>query len=169
MSQKGGIGEREVAGIISPWWCEYEPGTEFVRTPKSGGWGAAAAFKATGDLMTTSVTFPFDVEVKRREKEWSLPMILRGTGNAFKWWIQCQEGAIKSNREPMLWMRKNRQPWWLMMRRLFVEGKWWAKNLSTVEIPKSVLLAVQYGKHEPILVEADSFIRNVHPSSLVES
>ena len=174
MGQKGGIGEREVATIIANWWDQYEPGMEFVRTPKSGGWGAAASFKATGDLMTTSTIFPFDVEVKRREKTWSLPMILTGKGKAFEWWIQCQTSALKSNREPMLWMRKNRQPWWIMLRRGFLfdskgEWKWWVKDLGLVEIPRSVLLAVQYGKHEPILMEAQSFLKNVHPSTLVEA
>lgn len=120
---KGPVAEREVAKIIIPWWGIIEPDAKFVRTPLSGGWGdddTRSGFMATGDLMTTSLTFPFDVEVKRREG-WSEDTLVNGEPcPVWKWWQQTQRAARLSKREPMLWFRHNRKPWMVMLREQYV-------------------------------------------------
>jgi hypothetical protein len=115
--QKGSVAEREVAAIIEPWWNVVEPG-KFVRTPLSGGWGTAdtrAGFRASGDLMTTAPRFPFTVEVKRRES-WTLERLLLGRPSpVWEWWRQAQKQGEESNLVPLLWFRKSRQPWRVML------------------------------------------------------
>lgn len=110
--EKGSRAELEVANMIKLWWNAYEPTALFIRTPLSGGWqtntGAAAYFNACGDLMTTSQTWPFCVEVKHREG-WSIDFFLKGKdGPPWRWWEQCVEAAQKQNHVPMMWMRRNR-------------------------------------------------------------
>lgn len=122
--QKGNGGEREVAGLLAPWWHEKvlldgEP-VRFVRTPMSGGWAYGASFKASGDIMTNAPSFPFSVEVKRNEG-WSLKVLLDGKPSpVWAFWRQCQHDAEKTGAEPMLWMRQNRRPWFVMMRKRYV-------------------------------------------------
>lgn len=112
---KGTRGERAVAGIMREWWKSHEPTAQFIRTPLSGGWqhgapGIAAHFKACGDLMSTSQSFPFCVEVKWREN-WSVDNFLDGKPNAsWGWWKQACEAALKQGSIPMMWMRRNRIP-----------------------------------------------------------
>lgn len=116
--EKGKVAEREVAGIIQPWWQQLEPDKLFVRTPQSGGWQGAEVreeFQASGDLMTTAKMFPFAVEVKRREG-WYMQSLLEGLRcPVWGWWDQTQKAAIEMNKQPMLWLRKNRMEWHVMM------------------------------------------------------
>lgn len=110
---KGNGAEREVAKLIKDWWDPVEK-KNFVRTPLSGGWGAPAiraGFKASGDLMTDAKKFPFSVEVKRREG-WNLDRLLSGGKSpVWGWWAQAITQSKEMSCTPMLWIRKNRQPW----------------------------------------------------------
>lgn len=130
--QKGSRGERAVAGIMREWWKSHESSVTFIRTPLSGGWAhsaptTAAHFKACGDLMTTSPTFPFCVEVKWREK-WSVDRFLDGLPtDAWSWWSQACAAAAKQGSVPMMWARRNRIPftnkpfpWIVVIPRAFV-------------------------------------------------
>lgn len=112
--QKGAVAERAVAKLLAGWWSTFEENAQFVKTPLSGGWGGPslrAGFRASGDLMTTSMTFPFTVEVKRREG-WSLDRLKAGRPcTVWRWWWQAQEQAAEMNAEPMLWLKHNREPW----------------------------------------------------------
>lgn len=116
--QKGNAAEREVAKIIEHWWQPFEPEAHFVRTPLSGGWGGPSlrgTFGAAGDLMTTSKTFPFAVEVKRREG-WTWGRLLKGKPSpVWDWWLQAQVQGEEMQKIPMLWLRKNREPAWHIM------------------------------------------------------
>lgn len=111
---KGAKGERDVVGLLTQWWGQIEPDAQFKRTPKSGGWGNADVrgdMKVAGDICTTSPRWPFTVEVKRREK-WSFGAFTEGRlSPVWKWWRQCITAAAEEDRIPLLWARKNRQPW----------------------------------------------------------
>lgn len=115
---KGKVAEREVAALMQTWWTQIEPEARFVRTPMSGGWGAPAVrteFRASGDLMTTSSIFPFTVEVKRREG-WNMKWFAAGKMSpVWGWWRQSQVQAKELGKEPMLWFRRNRQPWLVLI------------------------------------------------------
>lgn len=116
--RKGSHAENEVAKRLVMWWRPIEPDARFRRTPKSGGWATAAdrgGFKAAGDVMTTAKRWPFTVEVKRHEG-WSVHTLTQGRPSpVWQWWRQCCREADEEARIPMLWLRKNRQPWLVML------------------------------------------------------
>jgi len=127
---KGNVAEREVAKLIEGWWRQADPEASFVRTPLSGGWGGPkirSGFQASGDLMTTSASFPFTTEVKRREA-WSLDRLLQGKKSpVWGWWRQAIKQGDEMTAEPMLWLRRNREPWrvlvpWNLMANLLLAG-----------------------------------------------
>lgn len=110
---KGQAAERKLAKLFSNWW-----GSEFARTPLSGGF-ATAKFRedwnAAGDLVTPDPTFPFCVESKKVEG-WNLEQLLTSDRTLIhKWWAQTvketPEGKI-----PLLVFTKNRAPLFAMMR-----------------------------------------------------
>jgi len=115
---KGARGEIQVAKDLATWWAQVEQGCKFKRTPLSGGWGDAdtrGGFKVAGDICTTAERWPFTVEVKRREG-WSFGTFARGRlSPVWGWWRQCIEQAAEEDRIPMLWFRKNRQPWLVLL------------------------------------------------------
>jgi hypothetical protein len=116
--EKGALAEREVAELLRGWWDPLEPGCKFARTPGSGGWSTAnnrEAFGTAGDLVTTAVLFPFAVEVKRREG-WTDGELLAGRRSpVWGWWRQCQKAALEMQKVPMLWFRRSRRPWLVIM------------------------------------------------------
>lgn len=117
--QKGNTAEREVARMIQTWWAgSMDAKAKFVRTPLSGGWGTAQVrteFRASGDLMTTSYTWPWCVEIKRREG-WKLSNVISGEKSPiWEWWAQTTKAAEEAVAEPMLWFRKNQEPWFVML------------------------------------------------------
>lgn len=179
---KGDVAEREVAALLKAWWGAVEPDVEFVRTPGSGGWQGANArgrqlrseFRLSGDLATTSRQFPFSVESKRRE-EWTIARLVDGKPSpVWDWWCQCQRAAVESGEQlvPMLWMRHNRERWWVMLPAGFAmlipglapEVTWTARQLLGVDagallpalfkasallsVPAETALAA-YGQWEP--------------------
>lgn len=114
---KGSKAEIEIAKRLKAWWAREEV-AEFVRTPLSGGWGGKdlrAGFQASGDVMTTSRIFPFTIEVKRREG-WSwLPLLAGKKSPVFGYWKQAVGQAEEQGGIPLLFFRKNREPWWMML------------------------------------------------------
>lgn len=116
--QKGSTAEREVAKLIQAWWSGVDAKAKFVRTPLSGGWGTAQVrteFRASGDLMTTSFSWPWCVEIKRREG-WKLSNVISGEKSpVWEWWEQTTTAAEEAVAEPMLWFRKNQEPWFIML------------------------------------------------------
>jgi len=133
------VAEREVAKLIKAWWNRFEPESLFIRTPLSGGWSdeeTRREFKATGDLMTNSPSFPFDVEVKRREG-WSENTFLAGQPcPVWGWWQQTQRASWVSRREPMLWFRHNRRPWMVLLRDCYVSGLFLGRKVES--LPPSI-------------------------------
>jgi len=115
---KGSKAEREVASLLTSWWSAIEPDVKFVKTPLSGGWSNAKVrgdMRASGDIMTTSKTFPFAVEVKRREGfAWSTFLAGRASP-VWGWWLQTLKAASEQKGVPMLWLRKNGEPWRIVL------------------------------------------------------
>lgn len=122
---KGVRAEREVAALLAEWWSAVEPEVQFVRTPLSGGWSnptVRGGFRASGDIMTTSQTFPFVVEVKRREG-FTWDTFLKGRASpVWGWWEQTVRAAGEQDGVPMLWLRHNGEPWRIAMPARLPEG-----------------------------------------------
>jgi hypothetical protein len=116
--KKGSNAERALAAIIQAWWRQRDPECIFKRTPSSGGWAspeARAHFKTSGDLVTTAAWWPWCVEIKHREG-WSREWLEKGRNSpVWSWWEQTQTAAAESDQWPMLFVRKNRTPWLLML------------------------------------------------------
>lgn len=125
---KGGVGEREVIGLLCPWWRRLEPTFQLYRTPGSGGWAKTRkvppGFRGAGDLMYDPETcathvFPFSVEVKWRKKvsEISIQNFCDGKPSpVWSYWDQCVESSNQDRKIPMLWVRGQnvrgkRMPW----------------------------------------------------------
>lgn len=123
---KGARGELQVIKVVQPWWSRLEPEAVFVRTPGSGGWRHAPAFKARGDLLVdpqTTKFFPFSIECKWQEG-WGTGLLFgvytgkrQGDDSSpiWGWWAQCCEAARVDGLRPMLWFRKNGSPWYVMI------------------------------------------------------
>lgn len=121
---KGKAAEREVAGLCAAWWSAVEPGCQFASTPGSGGWSTAkmrAAFNVAGDLSTTAKRWPFTVEVKRREGWRDGPLLAGKASPVWGWWAQACKAAAEEQRWPMLWLRRSREPWRVMLPRYVVK------------------------------------------------
>lgn len=160
---KGCKAEIEVAKTLEPWWAKLEPECKFVRTPLSGGWGGKevrAGFKASGDLMTTAKRFPFAVEVKRREG-WSWKTLLGSKKcPVWVWWHQAIGQAEEMGTEPTLWVRKNREPWFVMLPCRLLMG-FTMKDLKAVWAPDELAAnGVDYGElaYFPWMVTAEMFL-----------
>jgi hypothetical protein len=99
--KKGNSFERNIAKLLSKW-----SNLNFKRTPLSGGWAK------TGDITPISpidmVSFPFNIEIKKY-KHWDLNQILTTNFKCkiYKWWDQCINDAIKSNKTPLLIMGRD--------------------------------------------------------------
>lgn len=129
--RKGKAGEREAAEILRAWWDPVEPGVKFASAPLSGGWHSAqmrGALRLCGDLVTSSHTFPFIVEVKRREKVDVSRLYLpqddkrRYRSPVYGWWEQACAAASEARandatREvyPLLMFRQSRKPWYCVV------------------------------------------------------
>lgn len=172
---KGNGGEKEVAAILKGWWSSLEPDVSFCRTPSSGGWSHGrdkAAFNAAGDIMTSSSSFPFCVEVKRREG-WDIDQLKskRPSSPVWPWWRQSQIDAkrMTSKKLPMLVFRKNRQPWhvWIPINSIKTEMSKCLLWMPNTQWQVSQLAAVQYGAVAPIGFMFDHLTK-IPPKLLLE-
>lgn len=109
---KGGRGERAAAKELRDWW-----GTDFARTPLSGGFGTAkfrADWNAAGDLVTPDPSFPFCVEVKWQE-DWHMEQLIKNDGcKVFSWWAQARD-ECPPDKLPLLVFKRNHHPWYVMI------------------------------------------------------
>lgn len=111
MSRRKGVrAELDVARILGAWW-----GCEFHRTPASGGSKLKVDWSLAGDLVTTDQTWPFHVEVKRREG-WRLEQLFAGPcAWLTTWWAQTVR-ECPAGRTPLLVFGRARAPWLVAMR-----------------------------------------------------
>lgn len=166
---KGRRGEMMALQLIRGWWKEIEPEAEFARTPLSGGWQGRGSrgqslrgeMRMSGDLMTTSRHFPFSVEVKNNPS-WTIKRVLEGKSSVvWDWWQQCQTAAKESGLVPMLWIKRWREQWKVMLPYRYA-----------IEIPiqppfavwsERDLWDVQYGEILPILFDG-RVVLSVNPA-----
>jgi hypothetical protein len=130
---KGATAERKIAEHCTSWWWPLENGVIFVRTPLSGGWGKPQhreGFQSGGDLMSTSKTFPFAIEVKRRENWAWRSLELGGRSPAWSWWRQSIKAAKEMKKVPLMLFRQNRRPWIVMLPHEYMKN-----DVRRLEIP----------------------------------
>jgi hypothetical protein len=125
--RKGNSAELEVARMVEFWWLQLSleqqaspdgHPCEFIRTPSSGGWATRRVrgnYRVAGDIGTTSDSWPFTVEVKRRER-WTLRTLVKGQSSpVWSWWQQCATASEEESGIPMLWLRRNKMPWMVLL------------------------------------------------------
>lgn len=164
---KGVKAERDVAAFLTTWWRGIEPEVQFVRTPLSGGWSnptVRGGFRASGDIMTTSPTFPFVVEVKRREG-FSWDTFLKGRKSpVWGWWEQTCRSAAEQDGTPMLWLRHNGEPWRMVL-------PWDASPLYDVTklVPRRFVVGKMpcRGVQPDVVVLAANAVLAVHPGAFL--
>jgi hypothetical protein len=170
---KGRRAERDVAKLLAKWWRKIDKKVEFKPTPLSGGWGGRdggkhvrAHFKASGDLMTTSVSFPFTIEVKHREA-WSMRNLVAGRATpVWDWWVQSQRQSEEEGEIAMLWFRKNNFPWMVALPPsslplVQVAPGTWSAVEADLHIPASMLDAngVPYGAEVPSFILGERLLK----------
>lgn len=165
---KGSRAEIEVAKLHENWWGQLEPGCLFVRTPSSGGWSGPqvrAEFRAGGDLMTTAQRFPFCVEIKRREK-WSWATLLAGKPSPiWDWWEQTVIAAAEMQGLPILWFRKSREPWHVLLAASFATSVIPGPSLRFGDRPKNEQCTTF--QHRGVHLMPARWLLEVHPGWLV--
>jgi len=108
-------------------------------------------FQAAGDLMATSREFPFCIEVKRREG-WTWGNLSKGRRSpVWGWWRQCQKAAAEMGKVPLMFFRKSREPWTIMMP---AETARWL----TPWFRWDTLGSVDYGREMPALWRLEAFL-----------
>ncbi len=116
---KGQRGERILCKKFSEWW-----GTDFTRTPSSGGFRTKAFrddWNAAGDLVTPDDTFPFCVESKNQEG-WHLEQLLTSDKcDIIAWWHQTID-ETPDGKFPLLVFTRNHQPLFFMMTQVLWES-----------------------------------------------
>lgn len=159
---KGSNAELEIAKRLQVWWRQVTPTSIFKRVPLSGGWGdsdARAAFRSAGDVMTDCRKFPFTVEIKRREG-WAWSTLLAGRASpVWGYWGQAVGQAKEMGGIPLLFFRKNREDWFLMLPHVaLIRNK--SVNLAPNDIAMAwyagALVPYSAGCH-PIVITAESF------------
>lgn len=164
---KGSKGELEVAEILRKWWDPFCPGVIFKRVPLSGGWGdanAREAFKAAGDITCSDARWPFALEVKRREGFSWKPLLAGRASPVWTWWRQTVKQGLEMKSRPMLWFRKNREPWRVMIpfrvgKALLLKGPGGPTSPKALRVWYPTELAVDYGGVFPMLMDADEALR----------
>lgn len=117
---KGSRAELQVRDILQPWWRQAEPGAAFDRTPGSGSWGKHREHDAKGDLVTTlpkggKSKFPFCIEVKWRKTWFPLRFCTGLATTAWVWWKQCYEDAEAAGKRPMMFVRRDKGNWYVVL------------------------------------------------------
>lgn len=116
--QKGNRGEREVVQLLREWWGDES----FQRNLESGATSTLLSYRnapehviaaLSGDIMTPA-NFMFSVESKNYESV-DLFAILRNPGKSDveSWWGQCKNDAERAKKQPMLFFKYKRGPWFV--------------------------------------------------------
>lgn len=72
-------------------------------------------YRVAGDISSTSTSWPFTVEVKRREA-WSMTNLVAGRPSpVWEWWEQTVKAAREEDGIPMLWLRRSKMPWMVLL------------------------------------------------------
>lgn len=108
---KGSKFERDTAKYLSEWW-----GYEFHRTPGSGSLHWSSSNNVAGDIVTPlEANFPYVVECKDHNDEWTLESVVLNQRNIKHWWNQVVDDALSVGRVPMLIFKRNRSSTFIML------------------------------------------------------
>lgn len=109
--KKGDTYERKTAKRLTEWW-----GHEFYRTPASGGLRWTEDNNVAGDIVTgTNSEFPFVIECKHREGNWTIESIMLDRHDVKNWYKQVVEDSRRVNRVPLLMFTRNRAEDFVML------------------------------------------------------
>ena len=110
--RKGGSFERRVAKSLSEFW-----GSEFFRTPASGGSRLKKDYNLAGDVCTADDEWFFHIECKNQESLGNFWAFMVSDKNiVWKWWDQATT-ECPSHQVPVLVFTKNRMPVWAMLKK----------------------------------------------------
>tara|TARA_R100001086_G_scaffold210036_1_gene125919 strand:- start:434 stop:916 length:483 start_codon:yes stop_codon:yes gene_type:complete len=100
---KGARFERSIVKRLAKWW-----GSEFQRTPQSGGSQLANGWNLAGDVCTPDETFPFHVECKHVEG-WDLSHLLTSKEmGLFGKWLDQASTEASDGKIPLIIFKRNR-------------------------------------------------------------
>lgn len=129
---KGASAERSLAKKFEEWW-----GTEFARTPMSGGFSTKKFredWNSSGDLVTPDPSFPFCVESKKVEG-WHLEQLLKSDATLIHSWWDQTVGETPAGKIPLLVFGKNYDILYIMIRALdWVKVMGWPSKAFLFEI-----------------------------------
>lgn len=115
-NRKGKAAERKLVPLFAAWW-----GSEFFRTPESGGMSTRLTkmlkidfSKFAGDIVTLDETFPFCVESKKVEG-WTLEQLLTSDKTLIHGWWEQAVNQTPVGKLPLLVFTKNHAPLYAMM------------------------------------------------------
>lgn len=101
---KGKAYERKTAKMLSEWWTPYK----FSRVPQSGAYRGANESEFAGDIATDPASkFPFVIECKHREGQWTLESAVLNRHEIGVWWQQVVGDARRVKRSPLLIFTRN--------------------------------------------------------------
>lgn len=101
--RKGASFELKTAKALGAWWED-----EFQRTPASGGLRWKSDNNVIGDIVASpSSRFPFVVECKHREGNWTLESLVIGKHEIKDWWAQVVEDGRRGHKTPLLMFTRN--------------------------------------------------------------
>lgn len=104
--EKGNAHERKVAAKLTEW-----AGAKFMRTPMSGAIHNFNDRRVVSDIVAplSIGKFPFSIEAKNVEYDWTFSTIIKGTSMFWEHWNQAVTDAEREELIPMLVFTKNYQ------------------------------------------------------------
>lgn len=110
---KGANFERKTAKALTTWWGNEHP---FHRTPGSGSLHWSAENNVAGDIVVAaSAKFPFVVECKHHEGNWTIESVLLNKHDIKNWWSQVITDSRRVKRVPLLMFTRNRAEDFVML------------------------------------------------------
>lgn len=148
---KGGNFERKVAKQLSEWG-----GVEFHRTPMSGALHWDGDTRVISDIVPPQgLVWPFSIECKKVEYDWSFSNFIEGTSLFWEHWKQAYGDAEREGLIPLLVFSKNYRNTYAAMTVdvfLVLFNKKKKPNYITVKCDKSC------SKHDIIILDFNEFL-----------
>lgn len=146
---KGGVFERKIGKKFEPWW-----GSQFFRTPMSGGSKLKHDYNLAGDICTPAEDFPFHVECKNQEALGKFHNFMVSEKSAvWKWWKQCTD-ECPGNQIPLLVFTKNHIPVFVMME----WGYWFMLSGALAEVESEFEHSSNIFVSGKVVVTLDTFM-----------
>ena len=121
---KGNKAQREIAKILGLWF--FKDLEVFHSTPCSGGLRWKSNVGGTrGDIVAPpDIDWPISIEIKNSEKSrWDFYQLLLREGPIWEWWDQCKTDAVCVDKEPMLIIKRNQIPYFIIVHEDFEKNQ----------------------------------------------